>query len=170
MILRRDKKSEIEAAIDKMLVQINKSYPEDSLIDITDSLGLEIYKYDFSQIDKGVSGVIKKGTGEEKTQIYLNSEDTPERRTFTLAHELGHYILHGDSIVQLRVDQYVYKEGSKEAEEETEANYFAACLLMPEDKYLHVLRSTSSYEATAKYFGVSLSAARVRHKWLRNPK
>ncbi|MBR1479487.1 MAG: ImmA/IrrE family metallo-endopeptidase [Alphaproteobacteria bacterium] len=50
---------------------------------------------------------------------------------FTVAHELGHYILQPlAEKEEYRLDEYRYDD--KNAGKETEANYFAASLLIPE--------------------------------------
>lgn len=67
--------------------------------------------------------------------IAVNSTQSSVRQRFTIAHELGHYRLHGP---QTFVDrQFVFRRGQKSAagidREEIQANMFAAELLMPRD-------------------------------------
>lgn len=61
----------------------------------------------------------------------LNSSDSPRRRRFTLAHEIGHLVLHPP-----KPQHFDLKARSSQSignpREETEANQFAASLLMPE--------------------------------------
>lgn len=160
------RQKEIDRKIDEILLQSNKSYPEDGLLDIVKSLGIEVFSYDFAEYADRVSGVIKPGNDLVPTKIYINKLHSKERKTFTLAHELGHYLLHDHNSMKLRIDQYNYKINTKEAAEETEANYFAASLLMPKDKFVTVLKESGSFSAVAKYFGVSEAAARNRAKWI----
>ena len=65
-------------------------------------------------------------------RIWLRDEDPPERQRFTLAHELGHILLHHVA-VPFRDDTFT---GSPK---ENEANRFAFELLMP----LHLLRGAA---------------------------
>jgi len=76
--------------------------------------------------------IYKNGTG----KIGYNSEHHVNRQRFTVAHELGHFVLHADTAT-LFVDKgekimYREKNPSKEEHQERQANEFAAALLMPE--------------------------------------
>ncbi|MCB1129553.1 MAG: ImmA/IrrE family metallo-endopeptidase [Verrucomicrobiae bacterium] len=68
--------------------------------------------------------------------IGVNSNHHPWRQRFTIAHELGHLLLHGRT--ELHVDRLVVKLQDRRArggnnEDEMEANRFAAEILMPEE-------------------------------------
>jgi hypothetical protein len=83
-------------------------------------LGLEII---IDRLPLEISGEI------EKTTIKINSMDLETRQTFTIAHEIGHYILeHGDIKEYRRKKDYYTKEDIKKEED---ADYFAANLLLP---------------------------------------
>lgn len=65
--------------------------------------------------------------------IFTNTSNRLSREIFTLAHEIGHVNLHmnaGESFI----DDNVTISGRSIDEKEQEANYFAACLLMPADE------------------------------------
>ena len=64
--------------------------------------------------------------------IFTNSCSRLSREIFTLAHEIGHVILHLDDMTSFIDDNDTINGRSKD-ENEQEANYFAACLLMPSD-------------------------------------
>lgn len=64
--------------------------------------------------------------------IFTNSCSRLSREIFTLAHEIGHVILHLDDENSF-IDDSVTINGRSTDEKEQEANYFAACLLMPSD-------------------------------------
>lgn len=71
-------------------------------------------------------------TKDQDTVIFTNTCSRLSREIFTLAHEIGHVILHmksGDSFI----DDSITISGKSTDEKEQEANYFAACLLMPSD-------------------------------------
>jgi Zn-dependent peptidase ImmA (M78 family) len=69
--------------------------------------------------------------------ILFNRKQAPERQRFTMAHELGHLLLHeyraphADGPRQVRYRDSVSSLGTDQ--EEVEANQFAAELLMPAD-------------------------------------
>lgn len=64
--------------------------------------------------------------------IFTNSCSRLSREIFTLAHEIGHVILHLSEVSSF-IDDGVTINGRSADEKEQEANYFAACLLMPDD-------------------------------------
>lgn len=64
--------------------------------------------------------------------IFTNSCSRLSREIFTLAHEIGHAILHLDDANSF-IDDSITINGRSTDEKEQEANYFAACLLMPAD-------------------------------------
>ncbi|MFN7141725.1 MAG: ImmA/IrrE family metallo-endopeptidase, partial [Limisphaerales bacterium] len=98
---------------------------------IAGSLGIVIRR---TPTDDEVSGFLfKQQTG--PTVIGVNSLHHPNRQRFTIAHELGHFMLHDFS--EVHVDQAVMRLRSSASStgidsDEVEANRFAAELLMPE--------------------------------------
>ena len=62
--------------------------------------------------------------------IFTNSCSRLSREIFTLAHEIGHVILHLNDASSF-IDDSITINGRSTDEKEQEANYFAACLLMP---------------------------------------
>lgn len=83
-------------------------------------------------LEPSVSGmlVIKEGGG----VIAVNESHHRNRKRFSIAHELGHYVLHRNS-AQVFIDAVFYR-GDEAADgthtQEIQANVFAAELLMPE--------------------------------------
>lgn len=72
------------------------------------------------------------------TVIFTNTSVRLSREIFTLAHEIGHSILHmGDGASF--IDNHLTIAGKAVDDMEQEANYFAACLLMPEDEIYRFL-------------------------------
>jgi Zn-dependent peptidase ImmA (M78 family) len=71
---------------------------------------------------------------EQDPRILLNSSDSANRKRFTCAHEIGHFVKRDDAPEEY---EYVDLRGPLAATgsdpEERYANAFAACLLMPED-------------------------------------
>lgn len=87
--------------------------------------------------------------------ILFNTNDSASRQRFTIAHELGHFVLgHGTSP---RDTSYVFS--SPGDPKERAANQFAAHLLMPVDAIrMMVAQGNTSTDALAKIFGVSTAA------------
>lgn len=108
----------------------------------------------------------------EKAVIAVNSEHSANRRTFTLAHEIGHFFLHQDDPVFL--DKVVMHRNAVSSRgddiKEIQANQFAASLLMPRDvlesAYEKLLETTNVrheiVERLARQFSVSKHAMELR--------
>ena len=104
--------------------------------------------------------------------IVLNKSDSERRKRFTMAHEMGHDLLHRDFSVSISPKGQGYtffrdrKSFTGEHGKEIEANHFASCLLMPEDKILQKINSDtfqdSSIEVLANQFKVSKIAMAIR--------
>lgn len=101
--------------------------------------------------------------------IYNSAVEVPGRIRFTMAHELGHYILHrrARNSFECSADDMLRWE-SEEKRIEAEADIFASYLLMPIDDFRrHVEREVVDLELLgdcAQRYGVSLTA--VCLKWL----
>lgn len=67
------------------------------------------------------------------TIIFTNTSSRLSREIFTLAHEIGHIILHVENMEPF-IDDAITISGKSTDANEQEANYFAACLLMPADE------------------------------------
>lgn len=92
---------------------------------VANSLGLIVKK---STLAASVSGEIRNVNGEYL--IKVNRHDTSERQRFTIAHEIGHYLLHRELIGDGIVDDVLYRSGLSNAME-MQANRIAADILMP---------------------------------------
>ncbi|HCR55632.1 TPA: ImmA/IrrE family metallo-endopeptidase, partial [Candidatus Saccharibacteria bacterium] len=85
--------------------------------------------------DDDLSGFLYRDRARRKAIIGVNSEHHPNRRNFTIAHELGHYVLHDfdDLHVDREFKVWLRSDASSRGTniEEKEANLFAAEVLMP---------------------------------------
>lgn len=82
-----------------------------------------------------ISGFLLRHPGGQAI-IGVNTLHHPNRQRFTIAHEIGHFVLHQHD--QVHVDRAIVKlrdraSSKGEDPEEIEANGFAAELLMPEE-------------------------------------
>lgn len=99
--------------------------------------------------------------------ISLNSAiKTPQRINFTIAHEIGHFILHKD--LALFSDTHkTLSEWHTKGPQETQANEFASELLMPSGLYLSKIRerklNIALIEEISSFFNVSKLAAFLKY-------
>jgi Zn-dependent peptidase ImmA (M78 family) len=81
-----------------------------------------------------ISGLLYRAAGADPV-IGVNSNNTKERQRFTIAHELGHLLLHdGNGLILERLVRLNFRDATNSTasdEEEIQANRFAAELLMP---------------------------------------
>jgi len=141
--------------------------PGGDVFAVVDRLGGRIHYQDIWELDQSTSGSVVI-EGESDFDIYLAKHTSPERDRFTIAHELGHYVIHflwarrhGETVSKLAATRY----GSDR--EEWEANWFAAAFLMPVDRFKEALEEAGfDIGAVAERFKVSYAAAEVRAKAL----
>jgi Zn-dependent peptidase ImmA (M78 family) len=155
----------------QLLSEFETTTPPVPVIDIAFNLGLDVIPYDLGDDISGTL-VIEKGIG----FIGFNPSHSRKRQRFTIAHELGHFVLHysennlffdKDFLVKYRnANTYSHKE----LIQEQEANAFAAALLMPKEFVLRELKSQTTkfmseielIENLAKLFDVSVPAMTYR--------
>ena len=131
------------------------------------ALGIEV-RHAF--LEREISGQIERLPG-GRYRITVNALDASTRRRFTVAHELGHFIYHRPLIGDGVDDDRAYRSTSAGKyhntrigpKQETEANRFAANLLMPKHLIEQLkARGIVTTEGLAKALGVSVAAMRVR--------
>ena len=95
-------------------------------------LGAEVV---FEPMSRDLSGLLYRDG--ERTVIGVNSVHAPARQRFTIAHEVGHLVLHAGRPVVLdhvvRLNFRDPRSGTATDAEEIAANAFAAELLMPRE-------------------------------------
>jgi Zn-dependent peptidase ImmA (M78 family) len=88
----------------------------------------------FSETSDDVSGALIRNA--DSVVIAVNSAQHENRQRFTIAHELGHLLLHRGTKLHFdddfRIDYRDASSSDATKREEIEANTFAAALLMPE--------------------------------------
>lgn len=92
----------------------------------------------------------------ETKTIVVNRDDSIHRKVFTLAHELGHWLLHNEELKEDPNRSIVFRIPLGEADKdplEKEANCFAANLLVP--KELLSQYKNEDIPTIARIFGVS---------------
>ncbi|MCG8371359.1 MAG: ImmA/IrrE family metallo-endopeptidase [Proteobacteria bacterium] len=118
-----------ERSATKLLREYGEFSPPVDVESLARSLGMSV---SFEELDNDVSGLMLIEDGVVK--VAINEAHHRHRQRFTLAHEIGHMLLHaeGDRVF---VDRRFFRNAwasSGELREEIEANAFAAALLMPE--------------------------------------
>jgi Zn-dependent peptidase ImmA (M78 family) len=100
--------------------------------DIADDLGVTVQ---LAPAQDDLSGFLFRDHAAKRSVIGVNSGHSATRQKFTIAHELGHFLLHDYEDVHVDRGFSVKLRSGKSSEgtddEEKEANLFAAELLMP---------------------------------------
>ena len=161
-MITNKRKTQIEEITINLL---NRHNYIDDMVDIANIVRQQNYNVFIDDLDNNISGYVDH----ENREVVLNKNETPERRRFTLAHELGHIILnandnsiqHRDNIMNSQLDIYANDNN------EVEANYFAGCILMPRNVFIREFNSIKGdidykIQKLAYYFGVSKLAVNVR--------
>jgi len=151
-----EKKSVIDKHLDKVPVPVGL---------IARELGLEVK---LVVLPPNISGEIRpSSTARAGYRININRHEKKERQRFTIAHEIGHYLLHSHLIGAGVSDSVMYRSGLPSAQE-TEANKIAAEILMPSGSIENLLelyegvRSETTANAIAEALDVSTPAVKIR--------
>lgn len=130
MIPSRPRYARINKIVDGLLMKNSVDIAPVPVEAIAKSLGASIAYRDF---DEDVSGLlVRQG---ESSVIGVAKSQSKERQRFTIAHELGHLLLHEGQEVHVdklfRINFRSKVSSTAEDVQEIEANIFAANLLMP---------------------------------------
>jgi Zn-dependent peptidase ImmA (M78 family) len=105
---------------------------------LANKLGIRVFE---EALPEDISGILDL---RNMPIIMINKDHVLNRQRFSIAHEIGHFLLHRPT--GIHVDKRTYYRNSKSAEGldeiEIEANRFAAELLMPTDL---VIREIEKY-------------------------
>jgi Zn-dependent peptidase ImmA (M78 family) len=135
--------------------------PGDDLDPIVERLGGKIVYKGFADLDDSAEASVRVWeTG--KFEIVLPDYTSPARDRFSIAHEIGHYVLHYPLV---KAPMVAARYGSTPVE--WEANWFAAGFLMPEQIFRKHHAAKKSVAELARFFKVSSAAAMARAKALR---
>lgn len=145
--------------------------------EVAERLNVDVVFAEFEEdVSEQVSGFIEflDETSEDydgkEARIFVNSDIHPRRQVFTIAHELGHFLMH-KNWAQSEEYQLLPRENSYESDgkpaQEVEADAFAADLLVPLQELAKVDGKFNDREL-ANLFLVSEDVIRFRKKALRN--
>lgn len=116
-----------------------RDYGFQNIFEAAEKIGYRVIRYPIGS-DSFLGFALIKDT---ERIIFSNSSSILSREIFSIAHEIGHQELHlseqGKTII---LDKDFTEKGENETEKESEieANYFAACLLMPLEKVIKFIR------------------------------
>ena len=166
---------------------VTRNYINDLAQQVINAYSITIPITDIDEIVRRIGGTIEEknnfddlcdGTiikdGDNSFRIAISPFQNAQRRSFTIAHELGHLFLHMGFRTNLDLwrtqDQTVYRRFGSSAQE-YQANEFAASLLMPREIYKSIIMKNAvdgrvDIVEIAKYFNVSQAAAINRGKFL----
>jgi Zn-dependent peptidase ImmA (M78 family) len=155
----RPRYAKIEQLADALLNKLGITGPAVPIMDVIKSQKIAVHSVDLAE----VSGlVLREGA---KVYIGVNKRHSLTRRRFTLAHELAHALLHDGKKVhydeKFRVDYRSEISSQGTDVEEMEANFFAACVLMPR-KFLEVEPTVRELDAVDSSNAVALLAGKYQ--------
>lgn len=114
-----------------------------NVIELAGKFGLLVHEEDLLPYERGFLEKAPALGSASGWVIRINRFDRAETKNFTVAHEVGHFVLHGARLANLDVfdgrvnrssegsdDPFTYLE-DRDRRMESEANAFAAALLMP---------------------------------------
>ncbi len=127
----------------------------------------------YKPLDHDCSGMIQR-IDDKTAVIGINSSHSDVRKRFSIAHEIGHLVLHDDKNLhvdeELRSNVQFRNEYSSLGvdDQEIEANQFAAEILMPEEMLLKDVGKSKgkspevAIEDLAKLYNVSIQSMTIR--------
>lgn len=126
--VRQATKLLVKNGIDPEKIDINQmvNNPID-VVAIANELKIKVVPQPF---ESNISGVFFR----KNNHLFLGVNETqnPKRQRFTIAHEIGHYILHSSEVLHYDESELHFRSENVSSMDEVEANHFAAELLMPE--------------------------------------
>lgn len=110
----------------RRLLKLERDEPVKNIFSLLESNGIILYEIEAIEKFDGVSFITDKGF----PVIIVNKNFSNDRKRFTIAHELGHILLHNENNFPI----------SNYRDKEQEANQFASEFLMPKDAIKNSLR------------------------------
>ena len=157
-----------EARAEAVLRQLKQKKAPINVGRVARQLGVRVERADLGEDCSGV--LVRNG---DAAVIGVNYSHHPNRQRFTIAHELGHFVLHkGGKYIDKGMSTLQFRDAESSTGtqlEEREANQFAAALLMPADwvrrefeKHPFDLGDDEALNTMCRLFGVSSQAMSFR--------
>lgn len=149
--------------VERKAKELSSAYsaPPIPVLEIAENQGVDVEFADFGETGEKVAGFCDF----ESAKLYVNANDRLTRQTFTIAHELGHWLLHKSYFDQHPAEYRILPRFQSSEENnafEKEANFFAANLLVP-DSLLQPVKHAGASEL-ASIFAVSRTMMENRLK------
>lgn len=162
------RRNKSEAAAIQLLKDCHITRPPVRVEMIARQIGASIH---YEPFEGDISGMVYRN--KDRVIIGVNSLHHPNRQRFTIAHEIGHVLLHKGTEVHVdrsyRVNLRNKVSSQAVDKDEIEANRFAAALLMPEHMLVDDLKgieidfeSEDDLAELAAKYEVSLKAMAIR--------
>ena len=126
-------------------------------VKIAKTYDIEVYQ---GELDNKIAGAIRYYKEKDKFEILVNKKDPMVKKRFTIAEELGYYILYEEKLK--REEIHVNLIDKTINEEEKEVEYFAGALLVNKTLLENVYNSNSKILELAQLFKVSISSMTLR--------
>ncbi len=144
------------------------------IVELANDLGVKVYEEDLWPYESGYLEYKPTCGSPSNYRIVVNRRHAPERKRFTVAHELAHFLLHLEddgfdikSETRHRTDDFFEYLDVHDQRQESEANSFAAAVLMPPNLFIPAYTNMDgSIPFLAKSFFVSSDAVQRRIKEL----
>jgi Zn-dependent peptidase ImmA (M78 family) len=140
---------EAEGNADELLEELEIRSAPIPVEQIAETLGAKV---SFEPFSGNVSGMLHQDGG--RITIGVNSNQTPRRQRFTIAHEIGHLRMHKETMIIDKVVRIDYRdETSSQAvdNKEIQANSFAAELLMPRSLLVEEVNKWAASHSSVDY-------------------
>lgn len=147
---------EAKALSDQVLAENYIVEPPVDVYELAENYGLKVREEHFAPSFSHVSGFIMLENGTPR--IVVNSADSDNRKKFTVAHELGHWLLHKKELSANPKVGVLFRIplGKLNTDPlESQANAFAANLLVPSEMLKEKKKTITTQKKLAEFFGVS---------------
>ncbi|WIY27258.1 ImmA/IrrE family metallo-endopeptidase [Parasedimentitalea psychrophila] len=157
-------KAGVEKFAEELALKIGFS-AGDSIEELVQRIGGKLVVGSSGHGDEESGSIVARNVNE--FEIFVSRHTSLKRDRFTIAHELGHLLLHFGAIKKqdegavMRATRYVDQSDQDQQRAEWEANWFAAAFLMPSDEFAEAFTEGGVHTA-AQRCGVSLQAAKIR--------
>lgn len=155
--------AQIEEEAEKLLRRLELFSVPVNPVTVAERLKIGVYSAGFH--DQAIDGILRQE--DSQYRIYVNSLHNITRQRYAIAHEIGHFALHReivDAFVDPEINMFLATQVATASERddsgvrETQANIFAAALLMPAELVIREFRSLPIINKLAQRFEVSRQA------------
>ena len=152
----------VDLASEQVIRKFQTAAPVD-VIGLANEFGIKVWQSD--KLDAGISGKLfkdEKNGGSSGWSILVRATDASVRKRFTVAHEIGHFVLHRSDLGDGVTDDEFYRSGLSTAQE-AQANRLAADILMPFSLINKLTnQGVTAIDELSVKLGVSQAALKIR--------